>query len=401
MVCVGVDVSKGKSTVCFMKSFGEVLHPPFEVEHTASGLKRFTEKIKAQGHETRVVMESTGAYHIPLLTFLKEEGIFVAVVNPLIMSKYSKMSLRKGKTDRLDAIKIASYGLNYWHQLADYSFAPTVYDEMHFLNRQYLSYLSMRVKAKQALSTLLDKTMPGIKAVLWNRSDVPDRDKLSDFVSEYWHYDNITCMSESVFIDSYNVWAKSKRYRASTTKAKIIYALALEGISTLPSTTPSTKMLVLEAVGVLRMLDTTLVGILSRMRELAKTLPEYDIVMAMPGVGNVLGPRLIAEIGDVRRFHSASALVAYAGLDSPPFQSGNFKATNRSISKRGSSSLRKTGFEIMRWVKMSKPTADDAVYQYMLKKEAEGKPKKVAKIAALNKFLRIYYARSREIYLAV
>lgn len=230
MVCVGVDVSKGKSTVCFIKLLGEVLYAPFEVEHTASSLKRFSEKIKSQGKEVRVVMESTGAYHMPLLTCLKEEGIFVAVVNPLIMSKYSKMSLRKGKTDRLDAIKIASYGLNYWHQLVDFTFEPTIYDEMRILNRQYLSYLSMRVKAKQALSNLLDKTMPGIKSVLWNRSDVPDRDKLSDFVSEYWHYDNIACMSEPVFIQRYNAWAKSKRYRASTAKAKMIYALALEGI---------------------------------------------------------------------------------------------------------------------------------------------------------------------------
>lgn len=118
----------------------------------------------------------------------------------------------------------------------------------------------------------------------------------------------------------------------------------------------------------------------------------------MPGVGDILGPRIIAEIGDIRRFHSASALIAYAGLDAPPYQSGNFTATNRSISKRGSASLRKTGYEIMRYLKISKPQVDNAVYLYMLKKETEGKPLRVAKIAALNKFLRIYYARVNEVY---
>ncbi|WP_367279942.1 IS110 family transposase [Bacteroides sp.] len=56
------------------------------------------------------------------------------------------------------------------------------------------------------------------------------------------------------------------------------------------------------------------------------------MVMEMPGVGDILGPRIIAEIGDIRRFHSASALIAYAGLDAPPYQSGDFTATNRSIS---------------------------------------------------------------------
>lgn len=118
----------------------------------------------------------------------------------------------------------------------------------------------------------------------------------------------------------------------------------------------------------------------------------------MPGVGEILAPRIIAEIGDISRFRNASALVAFAGLDAPPFQSGNYISTNRSISKRGSSTLRKTGYEIIKCLKTVKPTEDAAVYLFMLKKESEGKPLKVAKIAALNKFLRIYYARVKELY---
>ncbi len=80
------------------------------------------------------------------------------------------------------------------------------------------------------------------------------------------------------------------------------------------------------------------------------------------------------------------------------FQSGNFTASKRSISKRGSASLRKTGYEIMTCIKIHKKFEDDAVYKYILKKEGEGKPMKVAKIAGLNKFLRIYYARVRGVY---
>lgn len=52
----------------------------------------------------------------------------------------------------------------------------------------------------------------------------------------------------------------------------------------------------------------------------------------------------------------------------------------------------------MRYLKISKPQVDNAVYLYMLKKESEGKPLRVAKVAALNKFLRIYYARVKEVY---
>lgn len=92
------------------------------------------------------------------------------------------------------------------------------------------------------------------------------------------------------------------------------------------------------------------------------------------------------------------SLIAYGGIDALPYQSGQFEGMKRHISKRGSRSLRKCGYEVMMAIKSAKPTEDNAVYEYMLKKEAEGKNKKLVKIAELNKFLRIYYARVKELY---
>ncbi|WP_308523508.1 transposase [uncultured Tissierella sp.] len=125
-------------------------------------------------------------------------------------------------------------------------------------------------------------------------------------------------------------------------------------------------MLVLESVRVLREIDRTL---------------------------NII----LAEIGDVRRFKNGKSLVAYAGIDAPLYESGNFKGTQRKISKRGPAILRKIGYEVMKCIKSNK-ASEDLVYQFMMKEEAEGKPLKVAKIAALNKLLRIYYARIKEVY---
>ena len=105
------------------------------------------------------------------------------------------------------------------------------------------------------------------------------------------------------------------------------------------------------------------------MNELAKKLPEYEVVKKMKGVGDKIAPRLIAEIGDVRRFKNAKSLIAYAGIDAPPYQSGQFEGTNRHISKRGSRSLRKCGYEVMMALKSSKPKEDNAVYEYMLQKD--------------------------------
>ena len=94
-------------------------------------------------------------------------------------------------------------------------------------------------------------------------------------------------------------------------------------------------------------------------------------------------------------FHSGKALNSYAGNDASPYQSGQFESKNRHISKRGSSALRKACYEVMQALKLTKPQ-DDPVYLFMLKKEQEGKPYNVAKMAAVNKFLRIYYARAME-----
>ena len=136
---------------------------------------------------------------------------------------------------------------------------------------------------------------------------------------------------------------------------------------------------------------------IGQMQNIVETIPEYKVLRAMNGVGDRLGPIILAEIGDIRRFHSGKALNSYAGNDAPPYQSGQFESKNRHISKRGSSALRKACFEVMQALKLSKPQ-NDPVYLFIVKKEQEGKPYNVAKMAGVNKFLRIYYARAMELY---
>ncbi len=133
------------------------------------------------------------------------------------------------------------------------------------------------------------------------------------------------------------------------------------------------------------------------MDRLARELPEYETVSEMDGVGTKLTSRIIAEIGDIRRFKNAGSLIATAGIDAPPYQSGQYEAQIRHISKRGNRYLRKTGFEIMKAIKTSCKSGVE-LYDYIVKKEMEGKPKKVAKIAGLNKFLRQYYGIIKKKY---
>ena len=399
MISVGIDVSKDKSTVCMLRPYGEVVEAPYNIDHTEQALNTLIERIKSFDEDVKVVLEATGGYHQVVVAKLLTSNIFTVVVNPYIMKKYCAATLRKAKTDKIDSIRIANYGIDHWFSMTAYCPPDEIYKELKLLGRQYEQYVRLKVGCKIQLTNLLDGVMPGIKSIL--QGTVPaysTKDKLCDFVEKYWHYDNIKKMSEKQFLSDYEKWTKRKGYRYNESQAIAIYQLSKNNIPTLKSSTPSTKMLVLQAVKSVREAEFTLSLIISQMQEIASTLPEYSVVREMKGVGDVLSVRLIGEIGDVRRFRNGSSLVAFAGIDAPPYESGKFVGTNRNISKRGSSTLRKIGYEIMHSLKVSKPTEDSAVYDFIIKKENEGKPKRVAKIAGLNKFLRIYYARVMALY---
>ena len=350
MLSIGIDVSKEKSTVCVMQPFGEVVVEPFEISHTDSDLSELVRMINRLDKDAKVVMEATGVYHLPVATFLRENEIFVSVINPYEMKLYRAQDLRKVKTDKRDSMTIANYGIDKWFNLRAFTPQADIYAELRLLGRQYRFFMESRIEHLLNLTHLLDYTMPGVKACFSGWSESSGKDKLCDFVEEYWHYDNITRRSEKKFVEHYQKWTKRKGYQFSETKALQIYSLAKNGIPTIPSNAPSTKMLLLEATRALREVNSALFAILTRMKELAKTLPEYPVVRAMEGVGDVLAVKLIAEIGDIRKFHSGKAIIAYAGIDPPPYESGKFIGTERHISKRGSTTLRKIGYEVMRCV---------------------------------------------------
>lgn len=137
MISVGIDVSKGKSTVCIMKPGGEVLSAPFEITHTKSELLDLINIIKSQNEEVRVVMEDTGHYHLPVATLLVDNDIFVCSVNALRMKKYCSQSIRRAKTDKIDSVHIASYGIAYWNELQSIPCSDDIYKELQLLARQY------------------------------------------------------------------------------------------------------------------------------------------------------------------------------------------------------------------------------------------------------------------------
>lgn len=396
MIAVGIDVSKSKSTIAVLSSTGEIILKPSEIHHNEYDLGQFIAMLKSHNDEIRIVMEATGHYHYPILKQLLAANLFVSLVNPYLMKKYGDNEIRKGKTDKKDAMRIAKYALEKAYFLTPYTGIDEKYNDLKFLSRQYNQNVSMKVKARVQLSNLLDEIMPGIQSILTSNTYDPDDNLLYRFIEKYESFDTIKAMTEKRFISSYVKFAYKSGARNPQMKALKIYETATKSITTRGVNT-STLVAVKNALLLLKQTETSSNAILSQMQSIASTLPEYSVVRAMNGVGDKLAPRLIAEIGDVRRFKNARALNAYAGNDAPPFQSGQYESLNRHISKRGSASLRKAGYEVMQSLKLHKPE-NDAVYLFMIKKEGEGKPKNVAKMAGVNKFLHIYYARVTEIY---
>ena len=397
MNAVGIDVSKGKSTVAILRPGGEVLASPFEVSHNPKELNELVSLIKSLDGDSKILMEYTGNYYLPVALFLRKSRLFVSVVNPILVKDYSNKSLsvRKGKTDKKDSLKLAAFALDRWHELPLFSPQSDSRTLLKAFNRQYNQYIKLKVMLKNNLFSILDQTFPGANTLFTTPARKADgHEKWIDFVLKFPHCECVSKKSFSAFSKSYLSWCRKFGYLFSEAKAKEIYAFACNCTPSLADS-EAVRALVSIAVSQLNTLNETLASLQKEMDLLACSLPEYDTVLSLYGVGSVLGAQLIAEIGDVSRFSDKKALVGFAGIDAPPFQSGNFNPQSRNISKRGSAALRKTLFQVMSVI-LQKAPANDPVFLFMDKKRSEGKHFYVYMMAGANKFLRIYYARVME-----
>ena len=390
MNSVGIDISKGRSTVAVMRPFGEVVISPFEVRHTDSELSELARRLKSLDGETRVVMEATGNYHAPVAWLLHDAGLYVSVVNAKLVHGYGNNDLRHVKTDRKDAVKLANYGLDRWLTLPRYVPEEDTRLLLKSCYRQYRQYSKVQTVLKNNLISLLDTTFPNANRLFNSPVRADGSEKWVDFVAEFWHCGCVCERSEKAFLNKYQRWCRKNGYNFSEEKALYIYSEAGGHIGVMPKS-ETTKLLVEQAVSQLRATTAALATLRQEMQSLASQLPEYPVVMEMFGVGPALGPQLMAEIGDVRRFYSKKALVAYAGIDAPPNDSGDVTGRHKNMSKVGASSLRRTLFLVMSVYLQTAPL-DKPVYQFMDRKRAEGKPYRVYMMASANKFLRIYYA---------
>ena len=398
MNAVGIDVSKGKSTVTIRQPGNVVVLPPCDIRHTKSGIDSLINQIKALDGETKVCMEHTGRYYEPMALWLSSAGISVSAVNPVLVKNFdTDESLRSPKTDKADSRKLARYTLDKWDSLPQYGLMDKTRNQLKTMNRQFSFYMDQKTAMKNNLISLLDQTFPGANDFFSSPARPDGSQKWVDFVYTYWHVDCVRSKSPDMFTQHYRNWCSRNNYNFSADKAAYIYETAKDLIAVFPKN-PDTRLLIRQAVRLLNTASKTVEALRIQMNDTASKLPEYPVVMAMNGVGPALGPQLMAEIGDMARFVKKSAITAFAGVDPGVNESGSHKQQSVPATKKGSPHLRRTLFQVMDGL-IKRAPLDDPVYVFMAKKRSEGKPYYVYMTAGANKFLRIYYGRVKE-YLA-
>ncbi len=391
---VGIDVSKGKSTVAVLQPAGAIIRKPFDVLHTSQQMSELSSYLNSLDGDTRVVMECTGRYHEPMANALHNAGLFVSVVNPHLIKNFGNNSLRKVKSDPADAKKIARYTLDNWAELRQYSCMDTTRTQLKTLNSQFSFFMKQKVAAKANLIALLDNTYPGVNKLFDSPVRVDGSEKWVDFAYSFWHVDCVRKIGLKAFTERYKAFCKKHRYIFQPSKPEELFHTSKELIAVFPKEN-TYKRLIQQSIQQLNLASEQVEQLRKEMDELASTLPEYSTVMGIYGVGKTYGPQLIAEIGDVSRFTHREALTAFAGVDPGVDQSGQHNSKSNRASKAGSARLRKTLFQIMTTLLQNAPE-EDPVYRFLDKKRSEGKPYYVYMTAGANKFLRIYYGKVKE-----
>lgn len=384
--CISLDVSKGSSFYQGFKGLDEPITKPKKIEHNLEGFKELLnlkEKIKKQYNEDCVVIfEATGIYHKPLQTYLDEHDFKYTIISPLLSAKVRKSDIRGTKTDAKDCASIAK--VFYLKELRIYTKIDEIYADLKEKSRYYDFLVDEMKRWKIEFRRLLDIIYPGFDRVY----DDLYGDFIQTFLLEYSHPEMIRKRrldTIAKFLEKHTCHKEAYCIR----QAQIIKEYA----ENCASGCSSKSYLVNQFDTVIHNLNAQIKHlqiVLEEIIELAKTLPNYDSIASIPGIGENLAARILAEIGDISRFNNVSQLVAFSGVDPQIYQSGQVSGLHLRISKKGNKKLRCLLYLAVTC--MIKTSRDTSIVDFYKKKKADGLASKSALVASMNKLIRIIYS---------
>jgi transposase len=387
VISVGIDVSKDKHDCFIVNSEGEVLTDVFTIQNTRDGFNFLLQKIQdctTPQDKIKVGLEATGHYSYNLLGFLLDNGLPTYVLNPLRTNLYRKsLSLRKTKTDRVDARTIATM------LLSDAGLKPytdTAYhnEELKSLTRYRFDKVKERAKLKSSVSRLV--------CILF-----PELEKLVPSLHTASVYTLLEEFSGAKQIAAAHL-TRLKTLLETASKGHYKRDMALEirdaARNSIGSWMPAKSLELQHTIRLIRELDDEIAEIEKQIQAIMDEL--NSPITTIPGIGFRMAAMIFAEVGDFTRFDSPDKLLAYAGMSPSTYQSGQLKNCYPHMEKRGSRYLRYALYNATKYVCHWDPT----FAAYLAKKRAEGKHYNVALSHATKKLVRLIFAmeKSRQPY---
>ena len=382
VISVGIDVSKDKHDCFIVNSEGEVLADVFTIQNTRDGFNFLLQKIQdctTPQDKIKVGLEATGHYSYNLLGFLLDNGLPTYVLNPLRTNLYRKsLSLRKTKTDRVDARTIASM------LLSDAGLKPytdTAYhnEELKSLTRYRFDKVKERAKLKSSVSRLV--------CILF-----PELEKLVPSLHTASVYTLLEEFSGAKQIAAAHL-TKLKALLETASKGRYKRDMALEirdaARNSIGSWMPAKSLELQHTIRLIRELDVEIAEIEEQIQSIMDEL--CSPITTIPGLGFRMAAMILAEVGDFTRFDSPDKLLAYAGMSPSTYQSGQLKNCYPHMEKRGSRYLRYALYNAAKYV----CHWDASFCAYLAKKRAEGKHYNVALSHAAKKLVRLIFALQR------
>ena len=387
VISVGIDVSKDKHDCFIVSSEGEILANVFSVPNTMDGFHCLLQRIQdcnIPEAKIKVGLEATGHYSYNLLGFLLDNGLTTYVLNPLQTNLYRKsLTLRKTKTDRVDARMIASM------LLSDVGLKPytdTAYhnEELKSLTRYRFDKVRERAKLKSSVSRLvcilfpeMEKLVPSlhIASVYTLLEEFPGAKQIAAA-----HLTRLKSVLEA---------ASRGRY-----KRDVAVRIRDAARNSVGSRMPAKSLELQHTIRLIWELDSEIAEIEAEIKTIMDEIESP--ITTTPGISCRMGAMILAEAGDLFRFDSPDKLLAYAGMSPSIYQSGQLKNSYPHMEKRGSRYLRYALFNATKYVCLWNPT----FASYLAKKRAEGKHYYVAISHAAKKLVRLIFAleRSRQPY---
>ena len=382
MIYVGIDVAKDKHDCFIINSDGEVLFRAFSIANNRNGFNDLYQKIESVMEDVtkvKVGLEATGHYSYNLLGFLLDKGLPTYVINPLHTNLYRKsLSLRKTKTDKVDAHTIASMIMSDVN-LKSYSDTSYHNEELKSLTRYRFDKVQERAKLKTSVSRLICILFPELEKLVPTIHMASVYAMLSEFPSAH-------AVASAHLTRLTNLLSESSHGRYGKDTAVMFREAARNSIG---SNMPAKSLELKHTIKLIQELTSEIDEIETEIKSIMDEV--NSPILSIPGINYRMGAMILAEIGDFSRFDSPDKILAYAGMSPSTYQSGQLDNCYSHMEKRGSRYLRYALYNATKYV----CHWDESFGTYLAKKRAEGKHYNVALSHATKKLVRTIYAMEK------